>query len=183
MNSSSTAGLWVTRWWGSFPTAADIMRTESANFPTGCLCWSVIEFVAILKSAVSCNGHLLWVGDYSFNPVDSTMRISRNTQVSWLGAPFCQPFPTLIHCQRLYTAQDAPSGLSFIWPGLVNSSRICTHGPGWMRDGPEGRSAPTRPLEGAWPRRTEAVTSHGQTWLWRLSKGASIGCSIKTFRI
>lgn len=122
-------------------------------------------------------------GDQSLNPVDSNRRISRKTRVSWLRAPFCQPFPTLIPSQRLYTPQDAPSGLGFIWPGSVNSGRIRTHAPGWMREAPEARSAPTRPLEGAWPRRTEAVTSHGQTWLWRLSKGASIGCSIKTSRI
>lgn len=79
------------------------------------------------------------------------MGFSHHTQVSWLSTPFCQPFPTLIHCQRFCTARDAP-GLSVFCPGLVNSSRSCTHCPGWLRDSPVGPS---------WTEAEQVRDSHG----------------------
>jgi hypothetical protein len=109
-------------------------------------------------------------------------RTSYNSEVRWLQSPFCQPFPTLIHCQSLCIALDALSGLAFICPGLVNSDGSCKDGTRVdERQCSGSASTPPDLLSGAQSRRTEAIKS--QTWLWRLSKGASTECSIKTSRI
>lgn len=86
------------------------------------------------------------------------MRVSRNPRVSWLQTPFCQPFPTQVHRQRLCcTARDAPSGLSsFICSG---SERVPAADP--EHTAPVWRKASRTGSLPLWPRRSGALTRHG----------------------
>lgn len=118
---------------------------------------SISEFVTILKLAVLLNGVRLWKGDGTFNSTDFHMRISHSHKSADFRRHFVSHFLHWSIASVSAQHRTLRFGLGFICPGFVNSSPSRIYGPVWMKHSPEGRSAPTRPLEGAWPRGTKAV--------------------------